>query len=34
MLAKTVEIRWPSGVVQIFKNVSADQVLHVTESAP
>jgi enediyne biosynthesis protein E4 len=33
-LAKTVEIQWPSGIVQILKNVHADQLIHVTEPAP
>jgi enediyne biosynthesis protein E4 len=32
-LAKTVEIQWPSGIVQILKNVHADQLIHVTEPA-
>jgi hypothetical protein len=32
-LAKTVEIQWPSGIVQLLKDVHADQVLHVTEPA-
>ena len=30
----TVEIHWPSGIVQTLHNVPADQVLKVTESAP
>lgn len=30
-LAKTVEIQWPSGIVQVLKNVNADQLIHVTE---
>jgi hypothetical protein len=30
-IADTVEIRWPSGIVQVLKNVRADQVLTVTE---
>lgn len=30
-IADEVEIRWPSGTVQILKNVKADQVLHVKE---
>lgn len=32
--AQTVEIRWPSGIVQTLENVKADQVLKVTELAP
>jgi enediyne biosynthesis protein E4 len=28
-----VEVTWPSGIVQILKNVKADQILTVTESA-
>jgi hypothetical protein len=32
-IAKTVEIRWPSGVVQTLKDVPADQMLKVKESA-
>ena len=31
--ADLVEIHWPSGIVQILQNVSADQVLKVTEPA-
>jgi enediyne biosynthesis protein E4 len=30
-LAKLVEIRWPSGMVQKFENVKSDQVLRATE---
>ncbi len=33
-MAKTIEIRWPSGIVQILKNVKADRVLTVKETAP
>jgi enediyne biosynthesis protein E4 len=29
--ADTIEVQWPSGVVQTFQNVAADQVLKVTE---
>ncbi len=32
-VAQTVEIRWPSGIVQTLDNVKADQVLKVTEPA-
>jgi hypothetical protein len=31
--ADSIEIHWPSGIVQTLQNVSADQVLHVTEAA-
>jgi hypothetical protein len=31
--AKTVEIHWPSGIVQTLENVAADQTLKVTEPA-
>jgi hypothetical protein len=30
-LAKSVEIRWPRGVVQVLENVAADQILKVEE---
>ena len=30
-MAKLVEIRWPSGIVQKFENVKAGQMLKVTE---
>jgi hypothetical protein len=30
----TIELTWPSGTRQVFKNVKADQVLTVTEGAP
>jgi len=30
-VAKLIEIRWPSGIVQILKNVPADQILKVDE---
>jgi hypothetical protein len=29
--ADSIEIRWPSGVVQKFQNVGADQVLKAVE---
>jgi hypothetical protein len=31
--ADTVEIHWPSGIVQTLQNVPADQILKVTEPA-
>jgi len=31
--SETLEIRWPSGVVQTLKKVKADQILTVTEAA-
>jgi hypothetical protein len=30
---ESLEIRWPSGVVQTLKRVKADQILTVTEAA-
>jgi hypothetical protein len=30
--AQTIEIRWPSGIRQILKNVAADQILQIDES--
>jgi hypothetical protein len=33
-VAQSVEIRWPSGIVQILKNVSADQIIQVDEPVP
>jgi hypothetical protein len=33
-LAPSVEIRWPSGIVQQLKNVKADQILRVDEPVP
>jgi hypothetical protein len=30
----TIELTWPSGIKQVLKNVKADQVLTLTESAP
>jgi enediyne biosynthesis protein E4 len=32
--AVSVEIRWPSGIVQTLQNVKADQILQVDEAAP
>ena len=32
--ATTVEITWPSGVLQTLTNVDADRIVHVTEPAP
>jgi hypothetical protein len=32
-IADTVEIRWPSGIVQTLNNVEADRVIQVTEPA-
>lgn len=32
--AQTVEIRWPSGVMQTLKNVKADQILRVDVTCP
>ena len=29
----TIELTWPSGIKQVLKNVKADQILTVTESA-
>jgi hypothetical protein len=26
-----IEIRWPSGITQVLKNVQADRILHVKE---
>ena len=31
---ETIELTWPSGIKQVLKNVKADQILTVTESAP
>ena len=33
-VAQTVEITWPSGIVQTLENVPADQTLKVVETAP
>jgi hypothetical protein len=30
---KEIELRWPSGTVQVLRNVMADQILKITESA-
>jgi enediyne biosynthesis protein E4 len=30
-IAKTIEIHWPSGAIQVLTDTHADQVLHVTE---
>ncbi len=32
-MVKEIELRWPSGVVQVLHNVKADQILKVTEGA-
>ena len=32
-IAQTIEIRWPSGIVQTLKNVQANQILKVDEPA-
>ena len=31
-IVNEIEIRWPSGTVQVLKNIAPDQVLPVTES--
>jgi hypothetical protein len=28
---ESIEIRWPSGIVQTFKSISADQILQIDE---
>ena len=33
-IAESIELAWPSGIKQVLKNVKADQILTVTESAP
>jgi hypothetical protein len=33
-VVETIELTWPSGIKQVLKNVKADQILTVTESAP
>jgi hypothetical protein len=33
-IAQTIEIRWPSGILQSLKNVKADQILQVDEPLP
>ena len=30
-LVKEIELRWPSGTLQVLRNVKADQILKVTE---
>jgi hypothetical protein len=30
-VAESVEVRWPSGIVQVLKNVTADQIVRVRE---
>ena len=32
-VVESIELRWPSGIKQVLKNVKADQILTVTESA-
>jgi hypothetical protein len=32
-VVRSVEIRWPSGIVQTLDNVAADRVIQVKESA-
>jgi hypothetical protein len=31
-VADEIEIRWPSGIVQQFKNLRGDRIIHVKES--
>jgi hypothetical protein len=31
--ATTIEIHWPSGIIQTLENVAADQILKITEPA-
>ena len=33
-MVERIEIRWPSGSVQVLEDVEADQILHVREDAP
>jgi hypothetical protein len=33
-IAQTIEIRWPSGILQTLKNIKADQILQVDELLP
>jgi enediyne biosynthesis protein E4 len=33
-VALRIEIRWPSGILQTLKNISADQIRQIDESAP
>jgi hypothetical protein len=30
-IAQTIEVRWPSGILQTLKNIAADQVLQIDE---
>jgi hypothetical protein len=30
-MIKEIELRWPSGIVQVLRNVKADQILEVRE---
>jgi hypothetical protein len=30
--AATIEIRWPSGILQTLKNIPADQILQIDEA--
>jgi enediyne biosynthesis protein E4 len=32
--AESIEIRWPSGIVQVLKDVPADRIVHATEPRP
>jgi len=29
-----IELKWPSGITQVLKNIKADQILTVTEAVP
>jgi hypothetical protein len=31
---RRIEVRWPSGVVQVLKEIAADRVLEIVEPAP
>jgi len=33
-VAQTIEIRWPSGILQTLKNIPADQILQIDEPSP
>jgi hypothetical protein len=33
-IVQSIEIRWPSGIVQTLANVGGDQFLHIKETAP
>jgi enediyne biosynthesis protein E4 len=33
-VAQTIEIRWPSGILQTLKNIHCDQILQVDEPLP